>query len=149
MDDNEPRVIPFTARTGRGGKEPPDGSDPADAAELVADGDAYAVARGTRTPAALRFLLRNGKTFALPYAYHPVIWGESPGLVLLEYPKFFTVILAGRNLGLLEARLCDQRVTWIRECGEAQAALLPVAVTHIERLNRYPSRETDGNGSGQ
>ena len=83
----------------------------------------------------------------MPYAYHPIIWGESPTLVLIEYPRFFTVILAGKNLGQLEAQLCERRVTWIRQCGEAEAAALPVAVTRIQRLNCYPSREPDGKPS--
>ena len=106
----------------------------------MADGNAFAVVRGTRLPPALRFLLLGGRSFAMPYAYHPIVWGESPALVLLEYPKFFTVILAGKNLGLLEAQLSERRVTWIRECGEAHAAGLSVAVTRIERLHSYPSR---------
>jgi hypothetical protein len=148
MDDkHESRIIPFTARTGRGsgnGQEPP--SDE----EQVAAGNAYATARGTRAAASLRFLLHDGKSFAMPYAYNPIIWAESPTLLLLEYPRFFTVILAGlagTNLGLLEDRLCERRITWIRECDQATAAALPVAVTRIERMHRYPSRELDGPAS--
>ena len=139
-DKPDPNILPFTARTGRGagdGKEPP--SDD----ESVEAGNAFAVARGTRSPLALRFLLPAGKSFAMPYAYHPIVWGESPELVLLEYPRFFSVILAGRNLGQLEARLTERRVTWIRQLDHAQAASLPAAVTRIQRLHRYPSRELD------
>ena len=140
-DKPEPSILTFTARTRRDGGEPADYDD---AAELVAAGNAFAVARGTRAPPALRFLLRDGRSFAMPYAYHPIVWGESAGLVLLEYPKCFTVILAGKNLGLLEAQLCERRVTWIRECDDADAGRLSVAVTRIERLHRFPSREADG-----
>ena len=139
MDDKHlPHILPFTARTGHGsgnGKEPP--SDD----EQVGAGDAYAITRGTKAVASLRFLLADGKAFAMPYAYHPIIWVESPALLLLEYPRCFTVILAGKNPALLEDRLCERRVTWIRQCSDADAAGLPIAVTRIERLHRYPSRE--------
>lgn len=142
MDDKpDPRILPFTARTGRGNgeaKELPNDD------ELIEAGNAFAVARGTRAPPALRFLLPGGKGFAMPYAYQPIVWGESPELVLLEYPGFFTVILAGLELGQLEARLIERRVTWIRQCSEAEAARLPAAVTRIARMHRYPSREVDG-----
>ena len=135
MDDS--RVIPFTVRTGRGagdGQEPP-GDD-----ELIEAGNAYAVVRGTRTPVSLRFLLPGGKSFAMPYAFHPIIWHESPELILIEYTGFFTVILAGLRLDPLQARLCDHRVIWIRQCDPVDAASLPVAVTRIERMHHYPSR---------
>lgn len=135
MDDS--RVLPFSQRVGNGG-EPPAND------ELVEPGNAFAVVRGTRAPPALRFFLASGKSFAMPYHTPPIVWGESPALVLLEYPGFFTVILAGHNLGLLEARLCEQRVSWIRQCPPGQVAGDTVMVTRIERMNRYPSREHDG-----
>ena len=141
--DNE-RIIPFTQRAGRGsgsghGDEPPPADD-----ELVEAGNAYAVARGTRQPATLRFLRQDGRLlFAMPYAFHPIIWLESDALLLLEYPGCFTVILAGAKLATLEARLSEYRVTWIRRCDPATAATLPVAVTCIERMHRYPSRELE------
>ncbi len=142
MDDKpKPHILPFADRAKRGGAETPDDDD---AGELVAPGDAYATMRGVKAAASLRFLRRDGKAFAMPYAYHPIIWGESPALLLVEYPRFFTVILAGKSLGHLETQLCDRRVTWIRECDETAAAGLAVAVTRIERMNRYPSREPDG-----
>ena len=147
MDDShEPHILPFTARAGRGsgdGKEPPADD------EQVGAGNAYAVTRGTRGVASLRFLLAGGKAFAMPYAYHPIVWVESPDLLLIEYPRFFSVILAGKNPALLEDRLCERRVTWIRECSEADATGLPIAVTRIERLHRYPSREPIGSGSSK
>lgn len=136
MDDS--RILPFTARTGRG---PGGGNEPPNEDDQVEPGNAFAVARGTRAPPALRLLLPDGKSFAMPYGNPPIVWGDSPELVLLEYPGFFTVILAGKNLGLLEARLSEQRVTWIRQCNEADAACLPAAVTRIERMHRYPSHE--------
>ena len=114
--------------------------------EIVAPGNAFAVARGTRAPTTLRFLRRNGKRFALPYGNMPIIWGESPALVLIEYPNIGTAILSGIDLEILETRLCEYRVTWIRECTEDHAATLPVAVTRIEWMQRYPSREENISG---
>ena len=139
MDDKyPPHIIPFAKRAGHGsgdGQEPP-GDD-----EQVGAGNAYAVTRGTKAVTSLRFLLADGRAFAMPYAYHPIIWVESPALLLLEYPRYFTVILGGKNPALLEDRLCERRVTWIRQCSEADADGLPIAVTRIERMHRYPSRE--------
>jgi hypothetical protein len=140
MADSE--TLPFPARLDL---KPKHHTAPPDEGEETETGNAYATARGLRTPPALRFLRTDGTLkFAMPYGYLPIVWGESPRLILLEYPGFFTVTLAGKNLAVLETRLCDHRVTWIRECDEAQAAALPVAVTRIAIARVYPSHAEHG-----
>jgi hypothetical protein len=112
----------------------------------AAAGDAYATVKGQRTASTLRLLRANGKPVSIPYAYLPIIWGDHlPGLVLIEYPGLFTARLAGDcDLGPLEELLAEHRVTWIRECSQAEAARLPLAVTRIDLLRFYPSREVAG-----
>ena len=143
MDDKEP--LPFLPRVMPKPQLLPPDEEPE---ETIAPGNAFAVARGLRAPATLRFLHADGSLmFALAYGHLPTVWGDLPGAILLEYPNFGSIILPGKNLTLLEARLCEYRVTWIRECTDAEAALLDTAVTRIERMRRYPSREADGGGS--
>lgn len=112
--------------------------------ERIAAGDAYATVTGQRQAVALKYLRSQASSFAVPYAYLPLTWWHSSALLLIEYPGLFTVALHGRNLGELERRITDRRVTWVRECGETAARLLPVAVTRIDLLRSYPSREGDG-----
>jgi hypothetical protein len=81
----------------------------------------------------------------MPYGYRPIIWGHPPDTILVEYPGFFTVALSCKGQDELFKRISDQRVTWIRECSEALAADLPVAVTRIEILRSYPSRDAGVN----
>lgn len=109
-------------------------------------GDAFGTVKGQRTATTLRLIRRNRKPVTMPYAYLPIIWGDYlPGLVLIEYPGFFTARLAGiPDLGPLEELLSEHRVTWIRECDEAAATALPLAVTRIDLLRYYPSREVAG-----
>jgi hypothetical protein len=114
-----------------------------DGDELVATGDAYATVKGQRQADSLRFLRSNRRSFTMPYDYLPVPWWESPALLLLEYPGFFTVALHGKTLDELEPRISDRRVTWLRECAEAEAAGLPLAVFRIDILHAYPSREEE------
>jgi hypothetical protein len=109
--------------------------------EEVASGDAYATAKGQRTADSLEFRREDGTAFTIPYGYRPILWGHPPDSILIEYPGFFTVALTCTGYGELFKRLGDRRVTWIRECGETIAAGLPVAVTRIEILRAYPSRE--------
>lgn len=110
-----------------------------------AAGDAYGTVKGQRTATTLRLIRRNGKPVSIPYAYLPIIWGDHlPGLVLIEYPGFFTVRLIGEDITPLEELLAEHRVTWIRECSEAEASALPVAVTRIDLIRFYPSREVAG-----
>ena len=77
----------------------------------------------------------------MPYGYRPILWGHPPDSILIEYPGFFTVALTCKGHDELFKRIGDHRVTWIRECDETLAAGLPVAVTRIEILRSYPSRE--------
>jgi hypothetical protein len=110
--------------------------------EIVAPGNAFAVVRGLRPPPTLVFFDADGNLMhAMPYGYLPIIWGHSPGVIVIEYPTLFPLMVAGTKLGLLQSRLCEYRVTWIRLCTAGQAATLDTAVTRIERLATFPSRE--------
>jgi hypothetical protein len=112
--------------------------------EAVAIGYAYATAKGQRLADALEFRRKDKTAFTMPYGYRPIIWWHPPETILIEYPGFFTVALTGKDLQELYHRVSDQRVTWIRECDPAQAANLPVAVTRMEILRAYPSRDASG-----
>lgn len=115
--------------------------------EAVALGNVYATAKGQRNAEAIEFRRKDGTSFSMPYAYRPIVWGHPPASILIEYPGFFTVALTVVGHGELLKRLGAQQVTWIRECDETLAASLPVAVTRIEILRAYPSREV-GTESG-
>lgn len=117
--------------------------------EEIAQGDAYATAKGQRNANYLQFRRNDGTFFAMPYGYRPIIWGHLPDSILIEYPGFFTVALTGKDLDELSLRITDQRVTWIRECNETEAATLAVAVTRIEILRAYPSREVGKETGGE
>ena len=109
--------------------------------EEIAQGDAYATVKGQRNATYLEYRRKDGTSFAIPYGYRPIVWGHPPDSILIEYPGFFTVALTSKGHGELFKRIGEQRVTWIRECEETLAASLPVAVTRIEILRAYPSRE--------
>jgi hypothetical protein len=115
--------------------------------EAVALGNVYATAKGQRAAEAIEFRRKDGTSFTMPYGYRPILWGHPPASILVEYPGFFTVALTVVGHGELLKRLGAQQVTWIRECDESLAASLPVAVTRIEILRAYPSREV-GTESG-
>jgi hypothetical protein len=117
----------------------PDGDD----GEVVADGDAYATVKGLRHAEGLRFIRRNRRCFTMPYDYRPLAWWDSPTLLLLEYPGFFTAALTGKGVAGLEPLIIDRRITWLRECTEAAAVSLPIAVFRIDILHAYPSREEE------
>lgn len=117
--------------------------------EEVAQGNAYATAKGQRDAGYLQFRRKDGTSLAMPYGYRPIIWGHPPDSILIEYPGFFTVALTGKDLNELSLRITDQRVTWIRECDETLAASLPVVVTRIEILRAYPSREVGADSGGE
>jgi hypothetical protein len=136
--DNDNLLLVKPALPARRGVLPPEGDD-----ELVAAGDAYATVRGLRHAEGLRFRRRGRRSFTMSYDYRPIPWWESPGLLLLEYPGFFTIALHGKCVAELEPLIIDRRVTWLRECGEAEAAGLPVAVVRIDILHAYPSREEE------
>ena len=109
--------------------------------ETVALGNAFATVKGQRTAEALEFRRKDGSSFVMPYGYRPILWGHPPDALLIEYPGFFTVALTCKGLSELFKRIGEQRVTWVRECDGLLAADLPVAVTRIEILRSYPSRE--------
>lgn len=115
--------------------------------ELVAAGDAYATVRGQRHAEGLRFVRQSRRTFTMLYDYRPIPWYDSPDLLLLEYPGFFTIALHGKSVVELEPLISDRRLTWLRECSPAEAAGLAVAVLRIDRLHAYPSREEEVIGS--
>jgi hypothetical protein len=111
-------------------------------APAAAAGDAYATVMGQRTAGSLKFIRSTGKPVSLPYALLPLVWGDYlPTVLLVEYPGYFTVRLRGVGLDPLEQLITERRVTWIRACTEDEAARLPVAVTGIDLLHYYPSRE--------
>jgi hypothetical protein len=142
MDDADLLLLAKPALRAKRPGMPPDGDDGVD--ELVATGDAYATVKGQRHADILRFLRQRRRSFAMPYGYLPIPWWESPALLLLEYPGFFTVAMHGKSLDELERRISDKRVTWVRECDKAAAADLPLAVFRIDILHAYPSREEEG-----
>ncbi len=109
--------------------------------ERVAPGDTYATVLGQRVAGSIEFIPRHDDPFIVPYGYLPLLWPMRPECLLIEYPTLFTVRLRLKGLDVLTRRIRDQRVTWIRECSQAEAAALPVAVTRIEILRTYPSRE--------
>jgi hypothetical protein len=114
--------------------------------ELVADGNAYATVKGPRQADSLRFLRRGRRSFSMPYAYLPVLWWESPILLLLEYPSLHTVAVHGRQLDCLEQRIGDRRVTWLRESDPAATSGLGVVIRRIDIIHAYPSREEEAIG---
>jgi hypothetical protein len=138
MDDS-PRI--FTARLEpRGGDTAIDG-EPPEVAELIAPGDIYASVTGPRSALALEFIWKDGRSLAMPYSLQPLLWWHPPGKLLIEYPDHFTVELRGKELCELHRRIKDQRLTWLREFDEHQAAAMASAVTRIQILRCYPSHE--------
>lgn len=130
-------ALPFASRIGGNAT----GEEAQDAPELVAPGDIYATVTGQRQALNLEFVWRDGRSLCVPYACLPLIWWHPPGLLTLEYPSLFSVVLRGKELDELHRRIRDHRVTWVREFDEHQAAGLACAVTHIDILRFYPSRE--------
>lgn len=107
-----------------------------------ADDSAYGVIRGEREATMLRLIRPNGKPFTAPYSLLSFVWGDFlPALILIEYAGFFTVRLSGDDLTPLEPLISKRCVTWIRACDPATAARMPGAVTGIDILRFYPSRE--------
>jgi hypothetical protein len=150
MDGNgDDSGLPFTSRFDdkpkRGGGHPPgppDDDEPAaEAEEQVAPGDIYATAVGQRLAVSLEFIGRDGTSFSVPYSYLPLLWWQPPGTLTIEYPNLFSVALRGKELDELHRRIKDQRITWVREFDEHQATALSSAVTRIEILRVYPSRD--------
>lgn len=136
MSDND-LLSRFTARLDARPK--PEASPPDE--EEIAPGDAFATVTGQRTAKALEFIRHGGRSFIVPYGYAPLLWWEPPGLLLVEYPGLFTVALRGKQLGGLQRLLRDMRVVWVRESDPIEALGLPVAVTSIEIVQAFPSRD--------
>jgi len=116
-------------------------ADPPGDDEDIAPGEAYATVRGQRIAGSIEFIPRDGDPFVVPYAYLPLLWPRRPDTLLIEYPMLFTVRLRCGPLDPFKRLIRDQRIVWIRECSQAEAAALPVAVTRIDILRVYPSRE--------
>lgn len=112
--------------------------------EEIAPGNAYASTGGQAAAHNLEFIRRDGNSFTLPYSYAPILWWKPPGLLLIEYPGLFSVTLKGRDLGELQRRIRDRRITWVRECEEAVAELVPSAVVRIAIAGFFPSHDSGG-----
>jgi hypothetical protein len=80
----------------------------------------------------------------VPYSYLPLLWWHPPGLLTIEYPGLFSVLLHGKELDELHRRIKDQRITWVREFDEHRACALSSAITRLEILRAYPSHEASG-----
>lgn len=140
MADRADTLLPFAARHDPKPKPgvPPEGDDTPE--ELVAPGQAFATVTGQRSATALEFIRRDGRAFCMPYSYAPLLWWQPPGVLILEYPGFFSVVLRGSHLSGLYRRIRDRRVTWICETGEIDAAGT-AAIHSLEILHAFPSRE--------
>lgn len=146
MDGKDDTDLPFATRVAsEKNGEPPDGGEEGD--ELIAPGDIYATIKGPRLSLAIEFIDKDRRSFTVPYSYLPLLWWQPPGSLTIEYPGLFSVSLKGKELDELHRRIKDQRITWIREFDEHQAASLASAVTSIEILRAYPSNEA-GTGGG-
>jgi hypothetical protein len=141
MSDNallSPLLTRFDARA----KRPDNPTEPAgDDGEQVARGETYATVKGQRVAHSIEFIPRDADPFVIPYAYLPLLWPRRPNILLIEYPILFTVRLRGKEPDAVKRLIRDQRIVWIRECSEAEAAALDVAITSIDILRIYPSRE--------
>jgi hypothetical protein len=106
----------------------------------IAKGDAWRSVRGERQALQLVFVFRDGEDFSMPYALLPSIWSGPGGSFLIEYPQF-TVWLRGRNLADLKQAVRRHQITQVREVDGLLAAALPGAVTSLEIVDWFPSRE--------
>ena len=136
-----PFTARFDARPKRGGEPPPLPEPEETPEEQAGPGNAYATTIGPRLALNLEFIWKDGGSVSLPYACLPLLWWHPPQAMIIEYRGALTLLLRGEALERLKCLIRDQRVTWIRECGEAEAASLPLAVTSIATLDAYPSRE--------
>lgn len=135
--------LPFAARLAGGVKpdEPPAGGEADDDDIEVAPGDIYASVRGTRQALDLEFILKEGWSFSVSYSFLPVLWWLPPGLAIIEYPTLFSVLLEGKEMDDMRRRIRDHRITWVREFDQGRAAGLASAVTRIDILHFFPSRD--------
>ena len=109
--------------------------------ELVAEGGSYATVLGQRAAHAIEFIPQDDDSFIVPYGYLPLLWPKRPDILLVEFPTLFSVALRCKQLDTITRLIRDQRILWIRACDERTAARLPVAVTRIEIVPIFPSRE--------
>jgi hypothetical protein len=145
MADKGDNGFPFTARVGsEKAAVVPDNNSADDDDELVAPGNIYAATSGPRLSLAIEFIGKSGRSFTVPYSYLPLLWWQPHASLIIEYPHLFSVLLEGRELDELHRRIKDQRITWVREFDEQQAVALSSAVTRIEILRTYPSRDIGG-----
>jgi hypothetical protein len=118
---------------------------PTDPEHAPGAGIVYGLVHGQREASVLRLIRPDGKPLTLPYSLMPIVWGDFlPAIILVEYAGFFTLRLRGHDLDPLELFISERRVTWVRACDPATAAALPLAVTGIDLLRYYPSREFAG-----
>jgi hypothetical protein len=147
MDDSNVLTPPFTARLDAKPKRAREPSPPPEPEtqppdEVIAQGNAYATVHGQRIALNLEFIWRDGTSVVMPYACLPLLWWNPPRALVVEYRSALCLMLQGiTDIGPLKRLIQDQRVTWIRECGEAEAAALPLAITSIALLDAYPSAE--------
>ena len=142
-------LSPFLTRFDAKAKRPDVPPEPiGDDDEVIAPGDAYAAVTGQRIALAIEFIPRDGDAFVIHYADILVLWIRQPDTLLIEYRNLFTVGLRVKGFDSFKRLLRDQRITRITECSEAEAAGLEVAITRIDILRIYPSREAgiDPNG---
>jgi hypothetical protein len=105
-----------------------------------AAGDASRSAPGERQAVHLVFVYRDGVDFSMPYALLPSVWSGPGSSFLIEYPQF-TVWLRGRHLDELKEGVRRHKVSMVREFDVLQAEALLMAVTRIEIVEWFPSRE--------
>lgn len=142
VDDSQ--ILSFAARHRSGTELPEEPSGDKEA--IVAPGNAYATLAGQRRAISLEYRLLSGNGFVVPYAYRPLLWWQPASMdgkdsIIVEYPSLFSVLLSGHHLVALYQRLMDHRVTWVRECSEVESLELGLAITRMEILRCYPSRE--------
>ena len=134
--------VRFASRLG--GDKAAEAEPAADGGELVAPGDIYATVTGQRLAIAIEFIGKDKRSVTVPYSYLPLLWWHPPGLLTIEYPGLFSVLLHGKELDELHRLVKDHRLTWVREFDEHRACALSSAVTRLEILRAYPSREASG-----
>ena len=101
----------------------------------------YATTTGQRLAVSLTFLRKDKRWFSVPYAYLPVLWGDPPGKLTIEYHNLLSVVQRSEVLDEMERLIRKHRITWIREVDERQVATLSCVVTRIEIIRAYLSRD--------
>ena len=74
----------------------------------------FATQPGREIVKRFKLRLRTGRSYSIPYALLPIIELDSNKLLrILSHD--LNVTLQGRNLGLVEKHLAEERIIWIRE----------------------------------